>query len=139
MRTYVSTSATGMQIGANISRRNSTAERYAIEPTNAWMDSYRSLLNRFTTIERPRIHVELAENHKTIKKSREHRCPRIRSLRFLVRIDLLPNKYLHKVQMNLISRSYSCFNSWWSFINWHNCVHIMSFYRFKNFRFIRIS
>jgi transposase len=54
------------EINANIcfNRRNGTAardeyfdrelydERYAVERTNAWMDSYRSLLNRFdTTVE----------------------------------------------------------------------------------------
>ena len=38
-----------IQIGMNISTNYFYNERYKIERTNAWMDSFRSLLNRFDT------------------------------------------------------------------------------------------
>ncbi|MEO5789053.1 MAG: hypothetical protein ACOH2D_10970 [Gelidibacter sp.] len=45
----VSTSAMGIMVGTNILTKKYIKKGYAIERTNAWMDSYRSLLNRFDT------------------------------------------------------------------------------------------
>ena len=52
-------------------------QRYCIERTNAWMDSYRSVLNRFDTtlsslegMELYRIHTDFSEKDKKEGKSR---------------------------------------------------------------------
>ena len=52
MLMFVSIKGMEIQIEINISTNCFYNERYKIERTNAWMDSFRSLLNRFdTTIE----------------------------------------------------------------------------------------